>query len=212
MSWYDSWQDTGRLRGFGHIVFSSTDSRLKAIEKLNGLNLRKRYLTIKTPNQARPDTTVGALVAQQNSSAGSTPARVQPEGCKVVFIKNLPYSAMEQDIQEVFRVFGKIAEDGGVRLARNYVTRQPKGFGYVEFKNPEGAAAAVQKAAKPFGIVVGGRPCFVDYDDNNGGGIKGSFKTEEGKLWSKEHTVTNAGPNGKPVGRTQDSLLQNSAP
>lgn len=53
--------------------------------------------------------------------------------------------------------------------------------------------AAVQKAAKPFGLLVMKRPVFVDYDE--GAGPKGSFRDGEGKLWNKEHG-NNAGGRG----------------
>ena len=53
----------------------------------------------------------------------------------------------------------------------------------MEFKNVEGAYSAVRRASKPFGIVVGGRPCFVDYEE---GTMKGSFRDSEGKLYKKE--------------------------
>jgi RNA recognition motif-containing protein len=102
---------------------------------------------------------------------------------KAVFVRNLPYEATEEDILNSFRVCGKILE-GGVRIARNHSNGQSKGFGYVEYKNAEGAYSAVQKAAKPFGLMVGGRPVFVDYDE---GSMKGSFRGRDGKLWSKEY-------------------------
>ena len=100
-----------------------------------------------------------------------------------VFVRNLPYEASEDDILENFRVCGKVL-DGGVRIARNHSTGQSKGFGYVEYKNTEGAYAAVQKASKPFGLKVKGRPVFVDYDE---GTMKGSFRNSDGRLWNKEH-------------------------
>lgn len=100
-----------------------------------------------------------------------------------VFVRNLPYEATEEDILENFRVCGKVIE-GGVRIARNHSTGQSKGFGYIEYKNTEGAYSAVQKAAKPFGLKVMGRPVFVDYDE---GSMKGSFRNRDGRLWSKEH-------------------------
>lgn len=179
------WQDSGRLRGYGHAVFDSKASRNKAVDELNGMNLGARYLTIQAPKPPRPDTSMGA-VEKRN-------ARDQPEGCKVVFVKNLPYDASEDDIREVFQICGKIL-DGGVRIARNYQSRQSKGFAYVEYKNPEGAYGAVQKAAKPFGMTVKGRPCFVDYDE---GTIKGSFKTAEGRLWTREYGAQNKQPHHK---------------
>jgi nucleolin len=172
------WQDSGRLRGYGHVVFDTTESREKAIAECNGKHMGKRYLSIQAPKQPRPDTLLG-------SSTQSTP-RDQPTGCNVVFVKNLPYHAAEGDVQDAFQVCGKIVE-GGVRIVRNYQTRQSKGFAYVEYKNPEGAHGSVQKASKPFGMKVLGRPVFVDYDE---GRMRGSFKNEDGRLWSKEHTVS----------------------
>uniref|UniRef100_A0A7S4N5S8 RRM domain-containing protein n=1 Tax=Odontella aurita TaxID=265563 RepID=A0A7S4N5S8_9STRA len=169
------WQDSGRLRGYGHVVFDEIASRSKALKELNGLNLGRRYLTVREPNAPRPGTTAAA--------AGGIAPRPQPEACRTVFVKNLPYESEEEDIVLAFRPCGKIVE-GGVRLARNYTTKQCKGFAYVEFKNPEGAYAAVQKASKPFGMAVKGRPCFVDYDE---GKMKGSYRTAEGKLWQSEH-------------------------
>ena len=158
------WQDSGRLRGYGHVVFDSETSRSKAVGELNGMNLGQRYLTIQVPKAPRPDTSMGAMESRT--------VRDQPAGCKTVFVKNLPYDASEDDIREAFQVTGKILDDG-VRIARNSQTHQSKGFAYVEYKNPEGAQGAVQKAAKPFGMTVKGRPAFVDYEE---GSQKASFK------------------------------------
>jgi RNA recognition motif-containing protein len=91
----------------------------------------------------------------------------------------LPYDATEDDIRVNFQICGNILEFG-IRIARNYNSRQSKGLAYEEYKNPEGARGAVQKAAKPFGMSVKGRPSFVDYEE---GTMKGSFKTTEGRLW-----------------------------
>mmetsp|Transcript_19231 Transcript_19231/g.27724 ORF Transcript_19231/g.27724 Transcript_19231/m.27724 type:complete len:267 (+) Transcript_19231:25-825(+) len=168
------WQDSGRLRGYGHIVFDTTTSRQTAITQLSGKHLGRRYLTIVEPKEQANTTT--------STSASSKP-RDQPPGCKTVFVKNLPYQAVEDDIQKVFMVCGKIVE-GGVRIARNFQTRQSKGFAYVEYRNVEGAHGAVQKAHKRNGMMVLGRAVFVDYDE---GRVKGSFKTEDGRLWSKDH-------------------------
>jgi len=171
------WQDSGRLRGFGHVVFASQETRTRALSsEVNGKELGGRYITVKEANAPRAGTTIGAAL-------GGRPVREQPQGCKTVFVRNLPYTATEEEILESFRVCGKIL-DGGVRIARNHSTGQSKGFCYVEYKNEEGALASVQKAAKPFGLQVQGRPVFVDYDE---GTMKNSFRGGDGKLWAKEH-------------------------
>ncbi|EED96412.1 predicted protein, partial [Thalassiosira pseudonana CCMP1335] len=171
-----TWQDSGRLRGFGHVVFGSLETRNRALSgDVNGKELGGRYVTVKEANSPKAGTTAGSAIGRK--------ARDQPEGCRTVHVRNLPYDASEEQILESFRVCGKILE-GGVRIARNHINGQSKGFGYVEYKNAEGAYAAVQKASKPFGLNVSGRPVFVDYDE---GSMKGSFRNKDGKLWSKEH-------------------------
>lgn len=171
-----TWQDSGRLRGFGHVVFASLETRLRALSgEVNGKDLGGRYITVKEAKAPREGTTAGAVLGGR--------ARDQPKGCKVLHVRNLPYEATETEIQESFERCGKIIE-GGVRVVRNHVNGQSKGFGYVEYKDEESALTAVQKAAKPFGMTVMKRPVFVDYDE---GSMKGSFRDSQGKLWNKEH-------------------------
>ena len=186
------WQDSGRLRGFGHVVFSSQDSRKHALSnEVNGKEIGGRYITVKEANAPRAGTTAGASQGGQ--------AREQPKGCKTVFVRNLPYDATEEHILEAFRTYGKIV-DGGVRVVRNHTNGQSKGFGYVEYKTEEGALASVQKASKPFGLIVMKRPVFVDYDE---GSMKGSFRDREGKLWNKQSNSNggNNGGRGRGMGR-----------
>ncbi|KAL7520156.1 hypothetical protein ACHAWX_004898, partial [Stephanocyclus meneghinianus] len=183
-----TWQDSGRLRGFGHVVFGSLKTKERALNVVNRKELGGRYVSVLEAKAPKAGTTGG-------SALGVSKVREQPEGCKTVFVRNLPYAATEEDILENFRVCGKILE-GGVRIARNHSTGQSKGFGYVEYKNSEGAYAAVQKAAKPFGLKVLGRPVFVDYDE---GSMKGSFRNKDGKLWTKEY----GDRGGRGAGRSQ---------
>lgn len=160
------WQDTGRLRGFGHIVFDSKESRLKSLTDLNGKNLRHRYLNIKEPN---------------SQSTQSNKSRAQPEGCKTIFIRNLPYDITEEEIHQTFLSCGRITE-GGVRMVRRQ--NHFKGFAYLEYKNPESAFSAYQRAMKPEGIVIKGRKVIVDYDE---GTMKGSYRDNDGRLWHKQY-------------------------
>lgn len=172
------WQDTKRLRGYGHIVFTSVETTQRALREINGQHLQGRYIQLQQAREKKDD-------------GGNHTVRDQPEGCSKVFVKNLPYDVTEADVQEAFSRCGKIVTPGGVRLARNYTTKEPKGFGYVEFKNPEGAFAAVKKSVKADGICIKGRKVIVDYDE---GRIKGSFRTEDGRNWKK---VYGSGANKK---------------
>jgi nucleolin len=170
------WQDTKRLRGYGHIVFSSIETTHKALKEVNGQYLQGRYIQLQQAREKKVDTN------DWTSGGTTTQHRDQPVGCRKIFVKNLPYDTTEVEVQEAFKTFGKIIDPGGVRLARNYMTKEPKGFGYVEFKNPEGAYAAVMKSMKADGICIKGRRVIVDYDE---GRIKGSFRTEDGRNWKK---------------------------
>jgi len=169
------WQDTKRLRGYGHIVFSSVETTQRALREVNGQYLQGRYLQLQQAREKKGENDSNLLV-------GTNTTRDQPAGCHKIFVKNLPYDATEAEVKEAFKTFGKIIGPGGVRLARNYMTKEPKGFGYVEFKNPEGAFAAVMKSTKADGICIKGRRVILDYDE---GRIKGSFRAEDGRNWKK---------------------------
>jgi nucleolin len=174
------WQDTKRLRGYGHIVFSSIETTQRALREVNGQFLQGRYLQLQQAREKKGENDSNLLL-------GTNTTRDQPAGCHKIFVKNLPYDATEADVEVAFQTFGKIIGPGGVRLARNYRTKEPKGFGYVEFKNPEGAYAAVMKSTKADGICIKGRRVIVDYDE---GRIKGSFRAEDGRNWKKVYGGT----------------------
>ena len=191
------WQDSGRLRGYGHIVFHSKESRSKSLSELNGSHLKSRYISIQIPKESSSFSSQRRNNNTNDSESERQQPREQPKGCKTIFVKNLPYHDItEEDVHSVFSSCGKIIE-GGVRFARNYETKQFKGFAYIEFKNPEGAYEAVTRASTKVGrqehnqggggvgggIVVKGRTCFVDYDE---GYVRNSFRTKDGKFWKKE--------------------------
>lgn len=156
------WQDTGRLRGFGHVVFESLASKDKALE-LSGKYLQNRYLSISGANKPK----------EMKFEATSS------EPSKKIMLKNLSYEASEHDIQAVLEKYGRIVE-GGVRVVRHSVgERRSKGFAYVEFESIDSAKKAMQQK-----IVILDRQAFCDYDH---GRVKGSFRTADGRYWQKEY-------------------------
>ena len=68
------YQDSGRLRGYGHVEYETAQSAASAL-KASGSSLGGRYVTIQ-PSKAKDQTTW-------------TP-RPRPDGCRTVFVKNLP--------------------------------------------------------------------------------------------------------------------------
>ncbi len=60
-----------------------------------------------------------------------------------LYVGNLPYSASEQDIRELFERNGRTVEE--VRLITDRDTGRPRGFGFVEMTNSEDAEAAIRE-------------------------------------------------------------------
>jgi nucleolin len=168
------WQDTGRLRGYGHAELATPKDYELALAK-SGQSIPgfSRYLQIQPAKAPKP---IGASLAEVNHSDPS----------KTLILKNLSYEATEEDIQLVMDRFGPIAE-GGIRIARHNSNRQSRGFAYVEFKQLESAvkaSAASSSSSGGGGLIIRSRPCLVDYDH---GTVQKSFRTETGRLWQKKY-------------------------
>ena len=65
-----------------------------------------------------------------------------PTDCKTIFVKGLPYSFKEDDVGDRFRRFGSIST---VRLAYNWMTKQSKGFAYINYETHEAAKKALSE-------------------------------------------------------------------
>ena len=104
--------------------------------------------------------------------------RPRPDGCRTVFVKNLPYDIPSDALRRSFEKFGKIND---VRLAVHNHTQRQKGFGYVTFVKETSAEAAVRGQGE---VKVRGRAVYVDYDAP-GGGPKASFRAATGQPWAK---------------------------
>lgn len=164
------WQDSGRLRGYGHVVFTDQESRHKAVA-LSGKYLQSRYLSIKPA--AAPKGGGGGDV--RDSARNSQPSQT-------IMLQNLSYDATEDDIQSVLEKHGAIAP-GGIRVVRHSSSQRSKGFAYVEFESLESAKAVYESTSTQPCIVLR-RPCRVDYDN---GRMKGSYRGADGRLWEKEY-------------------------
>ena len=61
---------------------------------------------------------------------------------KRIYVGNLPFSATQGDVEELFRAFGEVTE---VHLVTDRQTGQPRGFGFVEMPDAEAADDAISK-------------------------------------------------------------------
>jgi len=153
-----TWQDSGRLRGYGHVEFNKPLAAKDAL-KLDGSYMGKRFIKVTTPMVPR------TLQIQEKRVHATI---VRPPGCRTIFVKNLPYDTTEEEITESFKVFGKIQT---VRIPVWGHTNQQKGVAYLDFKREDSAEIAVKK-----GMTVRGRPLMIDFET---GAPKLSFKVSK---------------------------------
>ncbi|PON51366.1 Splicing factor-like protein [Trema orientale] len=59
-----------------------------------------------------------------------------------LFVRNLPYTATEEELEELFNKFGTVS---GVHLVIDKDTKRPKGFAFVNYTHPEFAARALEE-------------------------------------------------------------------
>jgi RNA recognition motif-containing protein len=74
---------------------------------------------------------------------------------KKLYVGNLPYSATEEKIQDLFSQYGELES---VILIKDAATGQAKGFGFVEYKDQADADKALELDGKDFS----GRPMKVN--------------------------------------------------
>ncbi|OQR81108.1 hypothetical protein ACHHYP_16746 [Achlya hypogyna] len=158
------YQDSGKPRGYAHIVFE-TDKAAKKALSLDGKYMMKRYLSVR-PAEA-PRTLEAVMSKAKNTKA--------IKGCRTVFVKQLPYEITEDEVKTAFESCGSIIS---VRLPVWNHTKNSKGFGYVEFETEAEAVAATKKT----GMKIGNRMVLVELDT---GAPKASFRTATGQYWNK---------------------------
>lgn len=155
------WHDSGKLKGYGHVQFSSSEEAEKALE-LSGSYIKDRFISVDRPMVPR--------ALSQDSSSVADKVAAKPPGCKTIFLRNLPYEVTETEIREKFMVYGPIMK---VRLAVWNHTNNLKGFGYIDFKREDSADIAVKKSGN---VVIQGRIISVDYEAS---GPKAGYKGDK---------------------------------
>jgi RNA recognition motif-containing protein len=85
---------------------------------------------------------------------------------KKLYVGNLPFSATETDLRDLFGKHGDLAS---VNVITDRETGRPRGFAFVEFEDPSSADAAMQAID---GTEIDGRTVRVNeaHDRRGGGG------------------------------------------
>ncbi|RKP08860.1 hypothetical protein THASP1DRAFT_9714, partial [Thamnocephalis sphaerospora] len=148
-------------RGFAYVDFGTAEETKAAValsEKLMGgrkvlikdAHDFTKLTPVKEASTADESGKPAMLRGNQRQRQNNTPA-------VTLFVGNLPFEATKIDVQKVFAPFGKIRK---VRLMTFEDTGKCKGFAYVDYKELEGAKAAVES---PQSHYLEGRRLRVEY-------------------------------------------------
>lgn len=146
-----TWQDSGRSKGYGFITFTATEAVEEAL-KLDKSEIEGRWLKVAVANGAR------AEGERAPRSLGKMFASEPEEGCKCLFIKNLPYEATEDQVGDLFKQYGDVAS---IRVPVDQ--GRAKGFAFIEFEDAKSIKNIVQAAEKEMKWTLGERDLFLDY-------------------------------------------------
>ncbi|KAJ7882828.1 hypothetical protein B0H13DRAFT_1538735, partial [Mycena leptocephala] len=145
--------------GFGHVHFTTT-AAVEAALKMNGQEIDGRPVNI---DYGRP-----ADKSKVRENRAKTFGDSASEPSATLFVGNLSFGVDEDAVWSFFNECGGNVKS--VRLPTDRDTGRPKGFGYVEFEDIEGAKKAYAAAN---GQEIEGRAIRLDYSqprDSSGGG------------------------------------------
>ena len=107
---------------------------------------------------------------------------------RVVFIGNIPYGVSEEQIIDTF---GRVGSVNNFRLVHDKETGRPKGFGFLEFADPDAAASAVRNLNDH---EIMGRKLRVDWSNDNSGGGNNSNDNSNNMQQSHPGDASNQQP------------------
>lgn len=154
-------RDSGKSRGFGYVHFKTAEAVEKAL-LMNGTEIDGRAVNIdrsNPPNKSQARENRAKAFGDEVSPPSNT-----------LFVGNLSFGVTEDTVWSFFNDYGV----KNVRLPTDRETGRPKGFGYVEFEDIEGAKKAFEASN---GAEIEGRNIRLDYsqprDASGGGGGRG---------------------------------------
>ena len=154
-------RNTGKSRGFGYVHFATADAVENALA-MNGTEIDGRAVNIDRSTQ------VDRSQAREKRAKAFGDSTSPPSS--TLFVGNLSFSVTEDAVWAFFNDYGVKS----VRLPTDRETGRPKGFGYVEFEDVDGAKKAFEASN---GAEIEGRAIRLDYSQPRepGGGGRGDF-------------------------------------
>ncbi|KAJ0409295.1 hypothetical protein ATCC90586_007573 [Pythium insidiosum] len=129
-----------------------------------------------------------ALHARFDASADP---QIQGDPFATLFVGRLSYATTEETLRDVFTVYGAIK---CLRLVRDVVTQQSKGYAFIEFERERDFRRAYDQAHRH---VIDGRAILVDYERSRvmagwkprrlGGGLGGKKESGQLRFGGRDH-------------------------
>ncbi|KAL8041847.1 hypothetical protein ABFX02_09G010600 [Erythranthe guttata] len=135
-------RETDQSRGFGFVTMSTVEEAEKAVDMFHRYDIGGRLLTV---NKAAPK--------------GSRPERVprvSSETTPKIYVGNLPWTADDSRLEELFSEYGKVVS---ARVVSDRETGRSRGFGFVVMSNESEVNDAI---ANLDGQSLDGRPIRVN--------------------------------------------------
>jgi RNA recognition motif-containing protein len=203
------WQDTGRYRGYGHVVFSTIEVQQFAIQYLHqkyffdtsDTNTKNRYISI-SQAKTKKSSSSGTIIGE----TGEISAPTLSEPSKTIVLRNLSYQASEEDIYTALNELNNTPTDtnssttatpftipslesGQIRIVRHTIPPyRSKGLAYVTFPTTEDATKCIETIHNLSLSICNRRITHYDYDH---GRIKGSFRTAQHTFWTSTYGKNN---------------------
>ncbi|XP_045441368.1 probable RNA-binding protein 19 isoform X2 [Pipistrellus kuhlii] len=146
----------GNKTGYVFVDFSSEEEVKKAL-KCNREYMGGRYIEVfreKTVPMAKGPPK-GSSKAWQGRTLGEDEEEEDLADSGRLFVRNLPYTSTEEDLERIFSKYGPLSE---LHYPIDSLTKKPKGFAFVSFMFPE---HAVKAYAEVDGQVFQGRMLHV---------------------------------------------------
>ncbi|OVA01962.1 RNA recognition motif domain [Macleaya cordata] len=135
--WSDSDSDLGEESDDDGSSSESLDGKVVDAEESHDQSPQE-----KTEEEAHSEGSDGEMIDSENPSSALADVRKQVLETGRLFVRNLPYTATEEDLMEIFSKFGDVLE---VHLVVDKDTRRSKGIAYVLYTLPESAVRALEE-------------------------------------------------------------------
>ncbi|KAI6679849.1 hypothetical protein NL676_033730 [Syzygium grande] len=89
-----------------------------------------------------PEVSDGEALNPTNPSSSATDDKEGITETGRLFVRNLPYTTSEEELEDLFSKFGKLAE---VHVVVDKITRRSKGIAYIQYALPESALRALEE-------------------------------------------------------------------